>query len=50
MDNLKASFENVADWCEKHLEDKRGREGCWPKCGEAGIDPWFTTKDMRKVK
>ena len=26
MDNLKASFENVADWCEKHLEDKRGRE------------------------
>jgi len=26
MDNLKASFEDVADWCEKHLEDKRGRE------------------------
>src|ERR1043166_2096299 len=26
MDNLKASFEEVADWCEKHLEDKQGRE------------------------
>ena len=26
MDNLKASFEEVADWCEKHLEDQRGRE------------------------
>jgi hypothetical protein len=26
MDNLKASFEDVADWCEKHLEEKRGRE------------------------
>lgn len=26
MENLKASFEDVADWCEKHLEDKRGRE------------------------
>ena len=26
MDNLKDSFEDVADWCEKHLEDKRGRE------------------------
>jgi hypothetical protein len=26
MDNLKASFEGVADWCEKHLEDKQGRE------------------------
>ena len=26
MDNLKASFEDVADWCEKHLEDKQGRE------------------------
>lgn len=26
MDNLKASFEDVADWCERHLEDQRGRE------------------------
>jgi len=26
MDNLKSSFEDVADWCEKHLEDQRGRE------------------------
>lgn len=26
MDNLKNSFEDVADWCEKHLEDKEGRE------------------------
>jgi hypothetical protein len=26
MDNLKASFEDVADWCEKHLEAQRGRE------------------------
>lgn len=26
MDNLKASFEDVADWCETHLEEKRGRE------------------------
>lgn len=26
MDNLKALFEDVADWCEKHLEDQRGRE------------------------
>src|SRR5688572_29653019 len=26
MDNLKASFEDVADWCEKHLEETRGRE------------------------
>ena len=26
MDNLKTSFEEVADWCEKHLEDKQGRE------------------------
>lgn len=26
MGNLKVSFEEVADWCEKHLEDKEGRE------------------------
>jgi hypothetical protein len=26
MDNLKQSFEDVADWCEKHLEEQRGRE------------------------
>ena len=26
MDSLKTSFEEVADWCEKHLEDKQGRE------------------------
>ncbi len=26
MDNLKASFEDVANWCERRLEDKRGRE------------------------
>jgi hypothetical protein len=26
MDNLKESFEDVADWCENHLEDQRGRE------------------------
>jgi hypothetical protein len=26
MDNLKAAFEDVADWCERHLEDQRGRE------------------------
>lgn len=26
MDNLKASFEDVADWCEKHLEGERGTE------------------------
>jgi hypothetical protein len=26
MDKLKESFEDVADWCEKHLEDCRGRE------------------------
>ena len=23
---LEDSFEDVADWCEKHLEDRRGRE------------------------
>lgn len=26
MDDLKAAFEDVADWCERHLEDQRGRE------------------------
>lgn len=26
MSNLKESFEDVADWCESHLEEKRGRE------------------------
>ena len=26
METLKASFEDVADWCEKHLEDQHGRE------------------------
>lgn len=26
MDSIKDSFENVADWCEKHLEEKHGRE------------------------
>ena len=26
MNALKESFEDVADWCEKHLEDQRGRE------------------------
>lgn len=26
MDRLKQSFESVADWCEKHLEEQRGRE------------------------
>lgn len=26
MNNLKASFEEVADWCERHLEGRRGRE------------------------
>ena len=26
MNNLKASFEGVADWCEKHLEAEHGRE------------------------
>lgn len=26
MTNLKSSFEDVADWCERHLEDHRGRE------------------------
>ena len=26
MDKLKASFEDVANWCEKHLEVERGRE------------------------
>jgi hypothetical protein len=26
MDKLKESFEDVADWCEKHLEEKRGPE------------------------
>lgn len=26
MDRLKKSFEEVADWREKHLEDQRGRE------------------------
>lgn len=26
MDNFKNSFEDVADWCEKHLEGKQGRE------------------------
>ena len=26
MDNLKESFEEVADWCEKHLEQQRGPE------------------------
>lgn len=26
MNALKDSFEEVADWCEKHLEEKRGRE------------------------
>ena len=26
MDHLKESFEDVADWCEKHLEEQRGRE------------------------
>jgi len=26
MDRLKNSFEEVADWCEKQIEDQRGRE------------------------
>ncbi len=26
MEDLKTAFEEVADWCEKHLEDQRGRE------------------------
>ena len=26
MDHLKEAFEEVADWCEKHLEEKRGPE------------------------
>jgi hypothetical protein len=26
MDNLKELFEDVADWCERHLEAQRGRE------------------------
>jgi hypothetical protein len=26
MDTLKSSFEDVADWCEKHLEAQRGIE------------------------
>lgn len=26
MNNHRTSFEEVADWCEKHLEEKRGRE------------------------
>lgn len=26
MNNLKTSFEDVADWCEKHLEAQRGLE------------------------
>jgi hypothetical protein len=26
MDSLKAAFEDVADWCERHLEGERGLE------------------------
>jgi hypothetical protein len=26
MNSLNGSFEDVADWCEKHLEIQRGRE------------------------
>jgi hypothetical protein len=26
MNDLRESFDDVADWCEKHLEAKRGRE------------------------
>jgi hypothetical protein len=26
METLKSSFEDVADWCEMHLEAQRGRE------------------------
>lgn len=26
MDKLKTSFEDVADWCERHLERQRGLE------------------------
>lgn len=26
MDTLKESFEDAADWCEKHLERQRGQE------------------------
>lgn len=26
MDSLDVSFEDVADWCERHLEAQRGRE------------------------
>jgi hypothetical protein len=26
MTSLKQSFEDVADWCERHLEAQRGRE------------------------
>lgn len=26
MGHLKEAFEDVADWCEKHLESQRGRE------------------------
>jgi hypothetical protein len=26
MHNLKAAFEEVADWCERHLEGQRGPE------------------------
>lgn len=26
MDNFKESFEDVGEWCEKHLEEQRRRE------------------------
>jgi hypothetical protein len=26
MSDLQESFDDVADWCERHLEDQRGRE------------------------
>ncbi len=26
MGNLRQEFEDVADWCERHLEGRRGRE------------------------
>lgn len=26
MNDVKVAFEDVADWCERHLEDQRGRE------------------------
>lgn len=56
MSNLKASFEEVADWCEKYLESKRGREigmtfgGMLRAYGRLATIPGHSIGDDRSAK